>query len=245
VNLPIGRDSVTASTIPLTNSELGTNQGILAAVMGYGDGNYQWSAADWQRFPSSMPKLSIVVNASHSGDILDIENGDATPADAPGWCDRFDRVGRRAPTLYCSRSAWPDVQAAIGNRKADFWISTLDGTTFVRGAVAVQYKDFGGYDESTILDPTWIGVKPTSMTAQDYQLIVKGWYVFPPLKRNPLQSEVDFWVNKLLGGENPEQVLDEFTSSPEFVQAMQALYSQGGGITTDQAIKAVAAKLSL
>lgn len=149
----IMRDSTRAGLIPP-----GT-----PVVAGYGDGIYAWSAADWALFPRAV-KLSIVVNAEHAGDILDVERYDATPEDIPGWCERFDRPGRRAPTIYCSRSAWLDCQRAAGVRRVDWWISTLDGTTSVAGAVAVQYADHGGwYDESTILDPTWLG----SFTQED------------------------------------------------------------------------------
>jgi hypothetical protein len=127
------------------------------AVAGYGDGNYVWPQAGWDRFPNAR-KLSIVVSAAHQGDVLDVEKGDALPGEVPGWCDRFNRPGRRRPTIYCNRGSWPAVRAAVGsNRQVDYWISTLDGTTQVPGAVAVQYVDVGPYDLSVILDPTWIG----------------------------------------------------------------------------------------
>ena len=144
--MTILRDSITAADIPTAN---------LSAVAGYGDGLYQWSAADWQRY-TGVTQLSIVVDSSHQGDILDVEQGDATPADVPGWCDRFSRPHRRRPTVYCNRATWPFIRAAVGNRKVDYWISTLDGTTVVPGAVAVQYRDAGGFDESVVLDTSWL-----------------------------------------------------------------------------------------
>ena len=128
-------------------------------VAGYGDGLFQWSSAGWARFPNSIP-LSIVCFPGSVGDILDIETGCASPADAPGWCDRFSRPGRRAPTLYVNRSNWDAVRAAVGSRQVDYWVATLDGTQDVPGAVAVQYIDTGAYDESVILDPTWVGIFP-------------------------------------------------------------------------------------
>jgi hypothetical protein len=134
-------------------------------VAGYGDGRYIWSPS-WQDgtnwfalFPNSVV-LVIVVSAADSGDILDVENGDATPAQVPGWCDAFNRPGRRAPTVYCNRSAWPGVIAAVGNRTVDYWISTLDGTMFIPGAVAVQYVDNGPYDSSVVWDPGWAALNP-------------------------------------------------------------------------------------
>lgn len=144
----IMRDSVNASLIPIDTP----------VVAGYGDGLYVWSSADWARFPHSIP-LSIVVNAADSGDILDIEQFDATPAEAPGWCDRFNRSNRRRPTLYVNRSNWAAVRAAVGARAVDYWVATLDGTKNIPGAVAVQYTDVGPYDESVILDPSWVNLE--------------------------------------------------------------------------------------
>jgi hypothetical protein len=141
------RDSTRAGLIPPSTP----------VVAGYADGLYAWSAADWALFPNAV-KLSIAVHPEHAGDILDVERGDATPEDIPGWADRFSRPPRRAPTVYCSRSAWLECQKAAGLRRIDWWISTLDGTTSVVGAVAVQFADFGGFDESVILEPSWVGM---------------------------------------------------------------------------------------
>jgi len=224
------RDSITPSTIPIDGTDI---------VAGYGDGRYQWSPIGWSRF-QNIPKLSIVVHPTHDGDVLDIENGDAAPASAPGWCDRFNRPLRRAPSLYCNRATWPAVKAAVGSRKVDYWIATLDGETkFVPGAVAVQWKNFGGYDESIVVDPAWVGLDVNY--AQLYDLIVKSWYMIA-FKRNPQQSEVDYWVNKLVGGENGEQVLDEFFASPEGQTFLHVAPSSQ--YNDAQAIKAIATKLN-
>src|SRR4029077_21203424 len=139
------RDSVTASKIPP----------LTPVVAGYADGLYAWSAADWALFPTAV-KISIAVHPDHQGDVLDVETGDAVPADIPGLCTRFNRPGRRAPTVYCSRSAWPACKAVAGDTRIDWWISTLDGTQDVPGAVAVQYETTGAYDESIIHDLTWV-----------------------------------------------------------------------------------------
>lgn len=135
-------------------------------VAGYGDGRFQWSSAGWARFPNAV-KLSIVCFPQSIGDILDIETGCAAPADAPDWCDLFARPGRRAPSLYVNRSNWGTVRSAVGSRRVDYWVATLDGTQSIPGAVAVQYcgasdsndpcRTSGHYDESVILDPAWVG----------------------------------------------------------------------------------------
>ena len=138
-------DSISASAIP-------TNVPVVA---GYVDGRYVWSAADWNRFPNAV-RITIATQASSQADVLDVETGDATPADVPGWVGRFNRPSRRRPTIYCNRSTWAAVKAALGTTEVDYWISTLDGTQTVAGAVAVQYTDTGGYDESLIQDLTWL-----------------------------------------------------------------------------------------
>lgn len=164
------RDSINAPLIPRPT----------LVVAGYADGRYLWSPSWldgsnwWDLFPNSV-HLAIAVFARDAGDILDVETGDATPAEAPLWCRSFSRPGRRAPTLYCSRSAWPSVIAylqAAGIDPAgpgvDWWLSTLDGTVNVpvpaggKTPVAVQVIDTGDYDESVILDPSWVGLAVSS-----------------------------------------------------------------------------------
>jgi hypothetical protein len=140
----------------------------LAAVAGYADGGAQWSSEGWKRFEGhNIVPLSIVLSAANLGDILDVESGGASPEDCPGWADRFSRPGRRGPTIYCNRSTIAAVRRAMGSRSFDWWAATLDGTKDVPNAVAVQYcgaadsqdpcRTSGHYDESVILDESWIG----------------------------------------------------------------------------------------
>lgn len=172
------RDSITAADIPLAG---------LDAVAGYGDGRYQWTSEDWARFPEGIVALVIVTNATSRGDVLDVERGAALPGDAPGWADRFDRPHRRRPTIYCSRGLVPEVRQAMGSREWDWWAATLDGTTIVDGAVAVQAfgSDMTGghYDESVIWDATWLDDPSTGgpmstdvFTQSDRDMLISVWY---------------------------------------------------------------------
>lgn len=196
----IMRDSTTASHIPLDTP----------VVAGYVDGFYAWSTADWALFPHAI-RLTIATRSSNQADILDVENGNATPSEAAGWVDRFDRPNRRRPTIYCSRSAWPQVRWALGARVVDYWISTLDGTQDVPGAVAVQYIDVGSYDESIILDTSWV----TDMTLDTARTIVWAWFPSILNRRPEGQSAVDYWAGRLASGESGEQVLTDFCATPE------------------------------
>jgi hypothetical protein len=154
------RDSDDPYAIPLDG---------LAAVAGYGDGRAVWSSEAWARFPRSVVPLSIVLDARHQGDILDVERGAATPSDCPGWWDRFRRPARRRPSIYCNRATIEDVRRALAGRPIDWWEATLDGTLGWEGAVAVQLlgaadshdpaRTSGHFDESIILDPGWIGIE--------------------------------------------------------------------------------------
>lgn len=160
------RDSIDAPLIPRDTP----------VVAGYGDGKFIWSpnwrdGGNWfDLFPNSV-KLVIAVFAQDAGDILDVETGDARPDQVPDWCARFNRPGRRAPTIYCNRATWPlviDALASAGTNPAgphvDWWIATLDGTTNVaippggKAPALVQVVDTGAYDESIILDPSWVGL---------------------------------------------------------------------------------------
>jgi hypothetical protein len=64
---------------------------------------------------------------------LDVERGDATPAQVPGWLDaRKNHVGDYGSAgIYCNRSTLPAVQEAAGDRPHALWVATLDGTASV------------------------------------------------------------------------------------------------------------------
>ena len=71
------------------------------AVAGYVDGAYADAAALDARFPHAH-LLTIAVEHEHDAECLDIENGDAAPADAPGWVRRQEARGIARPVLYAS-----------------------------------------------------------------------------------------------------------------------------------------------
>jgi hypothetical protein len=219
------RDSVVASRIPLNTD----------VVAGYADGFYEWSASDWARFPNAV-HLTIAVHAVHAADVLDVEQGDATPAEVPGWCDRFSRPGRRAPTIYCNLSSWPACKAAAGARRVDWWIATLNGLPTVGGipgAVAEQFVQHTDpvfhYDESVIYDLTWVDFAPAppaptppgdDMSIENARITAWGWY--PSILRRPpgAQSEVEYWAKRLVDEHWSEQVITDFVNTPEAQAAL-------------------------
>jgi hypothetical protein len=82
------------------------------AYAGYVDGYWPTFPQLRGMFPGAQ-LLSIAVFASEDAECLDIENGDATIADAPGWHARQRARGAARPALYCSASNIGYLVAAL------------------------------------------------------------------------------------------------------------------------------------
>ena len=83
------------------------------AVAGYTAGRWPTFPELVRLFPQAR-HLSIAIDAAHDADVLDIETGDATPADAAGWCGRQKARGVARPCLYASADLMEsDVVPAI------------------------------------------------------------------------------------------------------------------------------------
>lgn len=160
-------DSITAADIP-ADAQM---------VAGYVNGTYRWSPGDWARFPNAV-KVHIATQANvNDGHVLDVEQGDATPGQAPGWV-AMRRAAGVDPTAYCNASTWPLVRAAFQNAgipEPHYWIAKYDNVASVpAGAVAKQYIDppaaGGHYDLSAVLD-YWPGVDsaptPIALSEED------------------------------------------------------------------------------
>ena len=143
-----------------------------AWVAGYVNGRIsQWPAAAWAKFKTHKPIRITVTSSVNDGDVLDIENGDATPGQAPGWvkarlASKQLVPGPSAPTLYCNRSNMtPVIDACVAHGLrwgVDFhlWVSTLDGTKTLAGnpAVAVQWRGAVAgepWDVSEVVNDGW------------------------------------------------------------------------------------------
>ena len=160
----IMNDAVTPSNIDPSKVQL---------VAGYLNGIYAWSAADWARFPNAV-HVGISVRASYTqGHVLDVENGDATPAESVGWV-QARRAAGADPTVYCNGSTWPLVRAAFqsaGVAEPHYWIAEYDGDpTLPAGVVAKQYLGdvAPGIDISSVAD-YWPGVDPAPVVSHASQ----------------------------------------------------------------------------
>lgn len=171
-------DAVTAANIP----------GDARMVAGYIDKIRlePWSAADWARFPSAV-KVQIVKKAStNAGHVLDVEPGDATPAEAPGWV-RMRRAAGADPTVYMNLSTWPAVRQAFidqGVPQPHYWVAKYDGNPAwgagwaELGCVAKQYAGdvSPGIDLSSVAD-FWPGVDGgMDMTPQEFLDAKVTWW---------------------------------------------------------------------
>lgn len=150
-------DSITATDIPVTAQMVG----------GYVSGSFRWTDADWGRFPGAVHvRIATAATVTGAGvHVLDVEAGDATPGEAPGWA-RAQRALGQPPTIYCSTSQWPVIRAAFasaGEPEPAWWVAAYPGGGAVipAGAVAHQYADpatSGGHWDLSVVADYWPGV---------------------------------------------------------------------------------------
>jgi hypothetical protein len=145
-------DGVDASRLP-TDAQL---------VAGYVDGAFAWSAADWARFPHSVKVRIACFATTNDGEVLDVEPGNATPAESVDWVLMRRKAGAD-PTVYMNTSTWPTVRAAFqarGVAEPHYWVAQYDGVASIpAGAFGKQYfnNNQAGYDLSVVADH-WPGI---------------------------------------------------------------------------------------
>jgi hypothetical protein len=122
-------------------------------VAGYIDpGGCQWplgALVDAHWAPRTL--IRITRDPAWDADVLDVENGAATPADIAKWASR-----QRHPTVYCSASNWLTCKRAAGHTKVAWWLAAWDGIDDVHpGAIGHQYEKRVGYDVS-VVEESWV-----------------------------------------------------------------------------------------
>lgn len=147
-------DGVDATRLPTTAQ----------MVAGYVDGLYKWSDANWARFPRSVKVRIAVFSQTNDGQVLDVEPGNATPAQSVDWVLMRRRAGVD-PTVYMNTSTWPTVRSAFqarGVAEPHYWVAQYDGVASIpAGAIGKQYvnDEANGWDLSVIADH-WPGIDP-------------------------------------------------------------------------------------
>ena len=149
-------DSVDPSQIPAD----------AAIVAGYIDGRYAWTQADWDRFPNAQHVRIAVFASTDDGEVLDVESGDATPDEAPGWVTKRRFAGVK-PTIYTSLSMVPVVAEAmtkVGVPQPFYWVADWTGQShLVPNSVATQYANppgSGGPWDLSVTNGTWPAAAP-------------------------------------------------------------------------------------
>jgi hypothetical protein len=173
-------------------------------VMGYvPPSSFAWTAASWARFPNST-HVRITPSARVFGlgvQVVDVENGDATPAEAPSWATNSRNAGQD-PTVYCSLSAWPGVQAAIVAARIphpNYFIAHYDGDPntmpVLNGitAVAKQYLNTNRYDLTSV-PGVWPGVDTGGDTMEWTDTLTNPHNTAQVARACDLLWEVDLWA---------------------------------------------------
>jgi hypothetical protein len=128
------------------------------AVAGYVGGNWPTFNELVTKFPKAK-HLSIAVNSAEDAECLDVEAGDASPADVPAWVHRQEARDQRYPVIYASLSTWPQIEAVVGRLQIRRWVADYDGIAEVpAGYNAKQYTDhaLGRNLGASICDPHFL-----------------------------------------------------------------------------------------
>jgi hypothetical protein len=158
----------------------------VAAYVGGSWPDYSKAVAD---FPKARHK-SIAVNVDEDADILDIESGDAVPADAPVWYKRQKARGLALPGFYSDASEMPSVVAeldAAGIEASEYvlWVAHLSDAApaypFEQNAKAVQWTFTAlgrNLDQSACVEEFWSAEKPPAIVNPEHY----DWFIDVPFK---------------------------------------------------------------
>ena len=144
-------DSIDVTQIPLD----------APAVAGYVNGSWATWPSLAVKFPRAQ-RLSIAVTAASDADCLDIEAGDATVADAPGWYARQKTRGAARPCFYASAS----VMGAL--------VNTLQAAGISRSLVRLWSAHYGSSLGAHVCAPATCGEVPIPMDGTQWTSMALG-----------------------------------------------------------------------
>jgi hypothetical protein len=204
-------DSTSASDIP-ADAEM---------VAGYIDGAYRWTDASWARFPTAVKVTIATQPSTNDGDVLDVELGDAIPAEAPGWIRMRQASGLVQPTIYCANSAVATIRQLCDGLLYWLWVADWTGEPHpLSYAAAVQYADSRQlgqhYDMSIVYSETWPHPHTPPVTGGVVMdLDTARSIVHVTLSLQDLlgdQAQVDAYANAMVPPANPEAALTQLES---------------------------------
>ncbi|GAA1644266.1 hypothetical protein GCM10009764_77320 [Nocardia ninae] len=115
---------------------------------------------DGDRFPNAIKVRIAVDPQTNDGEVLDVEQGSGRPDQAPGWIRMRQGAGLARPTIYCSKSKWPEVQAACQGLTYASWVAEWTGQEHgIDGAVACQLSATISLTPSRVVGTRGSGVK--------------------------------------------------------------------------------------
>lgn len=156
------------------------------ATAGYVNGRYPSSAGILKRFPN-LPHVSISVTSTGVADACDVEAGDLTPDQVPGWIDNYWNRRHALPVVYGSD---PAIRTAVGSRPYLAWNANWTYKPHIDdGYQATQWTDppapqgtapagtLKGVDQTLMTDRFFYaigGTVATTLTADDLAAIAKA-----------------------------------------------------------------------
>jgi len=165
----VGHDAIHANVSHLPPGQ--------AAGYTTGSADIKWTQADWAAHPKGV-RICQDNGSDHTADVLDVERGAATNADAAAWVPRARaartaaaRPGQREPAIYTSASnVTPLVNALVAQHitsGVNLWVanwnlSDAQAVAEVQNAagpfpiVAVQFSS-GQFYDTDIFSLTWLG----------------------------------------------------------------------------------------
>ena len=173
-------DSITTNDMGLSTTVPGTSDHVTVEyIAGYVNGNWANATANAKEWGDNKNVRLVTIDTNGnapSADVLDVENGDASPETAAWWIKHRIAGGYNKDypgVIYCNRgniTAVFNAMAGMGYKIGkDFrtWIATLDGTKTVAdmtGVTAVQVWPAAGepgpatsghFDLSIVYDTAW------------------------------------------------------------------------------------------
>lgn len=206
---------------------VGSNFAALAALpagtqmAGYATGSdgVAWTAAQFAAYPGALridqdPSASIP-----TADILDVENGAATPADCPGWAKNAlasfrlgARPGQRSPAIYASKDNLTPVANALiaGGITAGIGLLVADWTNSRDDAVAMLDASGGPFPV--------VGVQYSSLETYDLDVFLMSWLVDVSTSEAPPGQWADAsawtWQSAVITGTGLDGKTHAFTYDP-------------------------------
>ncbi len=137
---------------------------MLPGAIPSGQAGAVYATGPFAATPSQVQGLSQVLwidttGTDYAASVLDVEPGDATPAQAATWAlNRLNQYPHSVARIYTMLSEWSSVQAAVATLPAwmhshiRYWIADPTGVPHVvPGSSATQWAWGSTYDTSTAL----------------------------------------------------------------------------------------------